>query len=188
MSEVETPSPAPGWYADPASGTQLRWWAGAEWTSHTQPFAPPVALKPVGAPTPEDLEAEAYTPFAGRQHDQAQPAAEQAPPRNRQAYTGRNFGILAVIVVIVTLIAVDLAAHIPGSDWAVYALYIGVVLAPGLAISGIVFSSIGLAKIRTRGAAGVAAAGLTLGIIFTFAPFWIGIGLGIILGLSPHAG
>ena len=116
--------------------------------------------------------------------DAEYPCRQSSTARNSQAFVGRGLSLLAVIVSIVTIIMLDVATHIPGQDWSAYVSLAGVVIAPGLAIAGIVFSAIGLARYRTRGNGGVAAAGLTLGILFTFAPFWIGLVLGIIAGLT----
>ena len=183
MSETEAPVPAAGWYADPAGAPVQRWWSGAEWTMHTQPYEAPVIVEPVPA-QPED---EHYVPFGGGRALDVPVFDERRPRRNRQAYVGRGLSLLAVMVTILTIVALDMAIHIPGSDWGVYVTYVGVVLAPALAISGIIFSAIGLARMRAQGSGGVAAAGLTLGIAFTFAPFWIGLVLGIIVALTAHA-
>ena len=32
-----SPTPSPGWYADPGGGERLRYWDGAAWTEHTSP-------------------------------------------------------------------------------------------------------------------------------------------------------
>jgi len=37
------PTPPPGWYTDPQSPAQLRFWDGAGWTERTSPAAPPRA-------------------------------------------------------------------------------------------------------------------------------------------------
>ncbi|UEA60666.1 DUF2510 domain-containing protein [Gordonia otitidis] len=29
----------PGWYPDPQSRTQMRWWDGQSWSAHTTPLA-----------------------------------------------------------------------------------------------------------------------------------------------------
>lgn len=198
--------PPAGWYGGPApNGTDgsRRWWNGAEWTEHVQQLTlprttpvmqpmPPAASVPsvpsVNDDAPDSSEDEvAYVPFASRR---APVDAEytrtpaSTTPRNSQAFVGRGLSLLAVMVAIVTVILLDVALHIPGTDWSAYVSLAGMVLSPGLAISGIVFSAIGLARHRARGSGGVAAAGLTLGIIFTFAPFWIGLALGIIAGLT----
>ncbi|MET0161941.1 MAG: DUF2510 domain-containing protein, partial [Microbacteriaceae bacterium] len=47
----QTPLPAPGWYADPASPeTTLRYWDGADWTEHVHPLEPQATG---GAASPE---------------------------------------------------------------------------------------------------------------------------------------
>ncbi|MEY9851435.1 hypothetical protein ABH923_001113 [Leifsonia sp. EB41] len=192
--------PPAGWYEDPdpnrVDGSH-RWWNGTTWTEHVrtapQPAQPAAALSPSGqqqvpsegptAPVQEDVP---YVPFASRRAavDAEYPRRQSPTARNSQAFVGRGLSLLAVIVSIVTVIMLDVATHIPGQDWSAYVSLAGVVIAPGLAIAGIVFSAIGLARYRTRGNGGVAAAGLTLGILFVFAPFWIGLVLGIIAGLT----
>ncbi|GAA4150144.1 DUF2510 domain-containing protein [Leifsonia shinshuensis] len=191
--------PPAGWYEDPdpnrADGSH-RWWNGSAWTEHVRTTSPALQMSPApSAIAPEPLPYEntaaplheevAYVPFASRraaveaEYPRRQSAAS---PRNSHAFVGRGLSLLAVMVSIVTVIMLDVATHIPGQDWSAYVSLAGVVIAPGLAIAGIVFSAIGLARYRTRGNGGVAAAGLTLGILFTFAPFWIGLVLGIIAG------
>ncbi|WP_158862973.1 DUF2510 domain-containing protein [Leifsonia sp. AG29] len=195
--QVGAGAPAAGWYADPTGAPIARWWSGAGWTEHTrelprpQVAPPPVPSPPVPsppAPAAEDPTPAPYVPFESRRA--AVEAAAYAPasaPRNRHAFLGRGLSILAVIVSILTVIVLDIALHIPQSDWAVYSAKAGLILAPGLAISGIVFSSIGLGKMRSRGSGGVATAGLVLGILFTFAPFWVGLAIGIIVAVGSHA-
>ncbi|MEO8363195.1 MAG: DUF2510 domain-containing protein [Ilumatobacteraceae bacterium] len=48
MGAVGTPAVPSGWYADPSSRYELRYWSGSEWTEHVsrsgQQFTdPPVA-------------------------------------------------------------------------------------------------------------------------------------------------
>lgn len=66
----QTPLPAPGWYADPASPeTTLRYWDGADWTEHVHPLEPQ-------APD------QAASPESGTAHEPqvaAAPVAESAP-------------------------------------------------------------------------------------------------------------
>jgi hypothetical protein len=39
MTETVTVAPAPpGWYLDPEATGRLRWWTGATWSEHVQPF------------------------------------------------------------------------------------------------------------------------------------------------------
>jgi hypothetical protein len=35
-------SPVVGWYADPVTPGQLRYWSGEQWTTATQPAVPPM--------------------------------------------------------------------------------------------------------------------------------------------------
>jgi len=46
-----TPTPAAGWYPDPASG-RMRYWDGAIWTEHFQPLTSPPLPAPMLAPKP----------------------------------------------------------------------------------------------------------------------------------------
>lgn len=48
---------APGWYADPQNGGQVRWWNGQAWTEHTRPAAPQNAPPPSSNPMPVALPA-----------------------------------------------------------------------------------------------------------------------------------
>jgi len=66
----QTPLPAPGWYADPASPeTTLRYWDGADWTEHVHPLEPQA---PDQAVSPESGTAQ-------EPHIAAAPVAESAP-------------------------------------------------------------------------------------------------------------
>ncbi|MFI9045537.1 phospholipid scramblase-related protein [Streptomyces sp. NPDC053427] len=67
-----------GWYADPQGiPQQLRWWDGSQWTGHThpgqQPQAPAQALPQASRPAPQQPA-----------QQQAQPAAQAAPPQTLQ--------------------------------------------------------------------------------------------------------
>ena len=42
------PLPSAGWYADPQTTGQLRWWSGTAWTTH---------LAPMPSPSPRDVDA-----------------------------------------------------------------------------------------------------------------------------------
>jgi hypothetical protein len=42
------PSPQPGWYTDPQSPAQLRFWDGTGWTAQTSPAGPPSTQTPPG--------------------------------------------------------------------------------------------------------------------------------------------
>ena len=46
MTDGTTGLPPAGWYADPATQGQERWWGGSEWTSHTRPIEVVVAPAP----------------------------------------------------------------------------------------------------------------------------------------------
>jgi Protein of unknown function (DUF2510) len=45
----------PGWYQDPAGGSQKRWWDGTQWTSHT--------TEPYSTQAPAQVSVETNTPF-----------------------------------------------------------------------------------------------------------------------------
>jgi hypothetical protein len=42
------PTAQPGWYTDPQSPAQLRFWDGADWTARTSPAAAPSTQGPGG--------------------------------------------------------------------------------------------------------------------------------------------
>ncbi|MEA2169859.1 MAG: hypothetical protein QOF76_3159 [Solirubrobacteraceae bacterium] len=52
MSVATTTGPNPGWYPDPHSPAQLRWWNGAGWTESTQELPRGAASAPTPAPEP----------------------------------------------------------------------------------------------------------------------------------------
>jgi hypothetical protein len=97
MTDVQQNTVAPGWYADPAGSSQLRWWNGTTWTEHLADAPqsapepnPPVqsvptspAVAPVGehqaAAAPEQAQ---YVPFA-RNWAQEQIDAENTASRRR---------------------------------------------------------------------------------------------------------
>ena len=53
MMEPPMTTPAAGWYPDPASSDDVRWWTGAAWTQHVQPNpqAAATAETPISATT-----------------------------------------------------------------------------------------------------------------------------------------
>lgn len=57
-----SPQPNPGWYPDPSSPTQLRWWDGASWSSATQPFPSPQVAPGTGYPPSGQTAAIGYQP------------------------------------------------------------------------------------------------------------------------------
>jgi hypothetical protein len=59
------PQPPPGWYPDPASAAQLRWWDGYGWTEHTQPSYPDSYPIGVGYRVPMDDPASCQRSEAG---------------------------------------------------------------------------------------------------------------------------
>lgn len=90
-----TPSPAAGWYTDPAGGGGQRYWDGTAWTQHVQPaaapaepvapaapVAPPAAPVAPAAPVPPVAAPAAYPP--------APPAAPAYPAA--PGYTGQQYG------------------------------------------------------------------------------------------------
>lgn len=53
---ASSPLPSAGWYADPHSAGQLRWWSGGGWTHHVAPLPaplPPSAPPPPTRPAPQ---------------------------------------------------------------------------------------------------------------------------------------
>src|SRR5690348_7095552 len=83
---MSQPLPPAGWYADPATSEQMRYWDGSAWTQHTQPNPQPVAPQP--APQPHVVPA-APQPYAAA--PAYQPAAAFPPQRQVQitAYNQR---------------------------------------------------------------------------------------------------
>ncbi len=68
---------APGWYPDPQSPTQMRWWDGAQWSEDTFERVEPVGgyLAPVGAAPPDQPQPNPYG--AVSQHPAHPPAGMQ---------------------------------------------------------------------------------------------------------------
>jgi hypothetical protein len=54
-------NPAAGWYPDPQSPIQQRYWDGANWTEQTRPVMPVTAASPV-PPPPSGFAATGFTP------------------------------------------------------------------------------------------------------------------------------
>jgi len=48
-------APPPGWYPDPDSGLELRWWDDADWTDHRRPL--PTSMESAAAALSEETEA-----------------------------------------------------------------------------------------------------------------------------------
>ncbi|HVT65111.1 MAG TPA: DUF2510 domain-containing protein [Mycobacteriales bacterium] len=79
--------PPAGWYDDPATAEQQRYWSGSAWTDHTQPKTPPAPAPPVAAPPYAAPPQQAYAPASA--YPPAQPAygaAPQAYPPAQQQY------------------------------------------------------------------------------------------------------
>lgn len=90
--------PGAGWYQDPSSTGQLRWWSGAAWTEHARP-KPELAPAPIPRPasampaTPPDYPVPSAPQFAAnspaQQFASASPSQQFAPTLTREAtYTG----------------------------------------------------------------------------------------------------
>ncbi|PZQ91751.1 MAG: hypothetical protein DI534_01980 [Leifsonia xyli] len=83
-----------GWYEDPSSAAQVRWWNGIAWTDHTQP-------KP-------DLDAIAEAESAELEHKFAGPAAVRSRTRVRSTSTAESW----MVAFSPALLAVGLLAAI----------------------------------------------------------------------------
>jgi hypothetical protein len=99
-------SPPAGWYDDPATPQQLRYWSGSAWTDHTQPNVPvppqpPAPPPPQYAPPQQTYEQPTYAPVEQQYAPAApQPYAPVAPQSYgvAQPYAGvpqRQFSITA---------------------------------------------------------------------------------------------
>ncbi|WP_248283426.1 DUF2510 domain-containing protein [Cryobacterium arcticum] len=65
MSEPTTDAPAAGWYPDPSTDTQLRWYNGVEWTDEVAPVTPEEPVTDVAAvDVPDAYAPAAYAPTA----------------------------------------------------------------------------------------------------------------------------
>jgi hypothetical protein len=103
VSSSDQPTPAAGWYADPADPTRARYWDGTWWTDHlaAYPQQSTVAVNAGGASRTQDRVAREQDRLARRQHRLArqqerqarrqEQAQEQARRRRAQAAAyGRN--------------------------------------------------------------------------------------------------
>lgn len=52
---------APGWYSDPNDHRSLRWWDGAQWTTHVMPFAPPSPAQAISGNGPTATAQQPYS-------------------------------------------------------------------------------------------------------------------------------
>ncbi|MDG2110991.1 MAG: DUF2510 domain-containing protein [Actinomycetota bacterium] len=87
-------SPGPGWYPDPASPQNVRWWDGAAWTAHSQPnprlAAAPAVIEPPAVGATAAVEAAIETAQTGAatqvlEHEAAVGTPEVATPAAQPA-------------------------------------------------------------------------------------------------------
>lgn len=87
MSDVITTEPAAGWYQDPSDPAAMRWWNGAEWTTHVQPLVAPVPSPQSGiASTPTETALAASLPFSA-------PATPADAPRWTSNYSDDELAV-----------------------------------------------------------------------------------------------
>jgi hypothetical protein len=140
------PVPAAGWYIDPESDAQLRWWSGEEWTEHKQPN-PQYLQAPIAATSVVN---EPYVPMASYN-----PAASGSPrlsrvEKDRQIRRNNSFAYIGCVFSLLAFLFNPVAI---------------------LSLLGIVFSAIGLSKSHELDGhqkvtgRGTAIAGIVLGLI-----------------------
>lgn len=88
-------SPAPGWYPDPGSTDQIRYWDGAAWTDHTAPrvAAPPTPDSALSAPA---VPAQGPVPLP---QPPGAPSPLATPPN--QSHTAKVVVAVAVVILVV---------------------------------------------------------------------------------------
>ena len=119
----ETGATAPGWYADPWSQAQWRWWDGRQWTGWTSPPSPGggAAGEPAGTWSPQQGRAtgpgEARAPGAlPAARPAASPRAEAVPAAQRRRLLVELALVLAVFPLPYVLSAVaDLVGYLVGN-------------------------------------------------------------------------
>lgn len=127
-------SPAAGWYQDPTSAGQRRWWDGQAWTGYTEayppPSPPPVPVPPpvVASPYGYQQQAQAAPNYASphdsrgglvadasvrSQHVGSRATFEQAP---RSWYRKKRYGLAVGLVVIAAVVVVANAHKSTGNQ------------------------------------------------------------------------
>ena len=102
---------APGWYADPWTAGQYRYWSGQAWTGETQRWGPAHAPHRPGSPTQPWPSAPTQTSTPARGYGWAGPPrpatpTPDRPPRRRGVVAG---GVVALVVTILVAGAVGFA-------------------------------------------------------------------------------
>ncbi|MFF1634233.1 DUF2510 domain-containing protein [Leifsonia sp. NPDC058248] len=179
---TDTRLPAAGWYADPANPLTARWWTGATWSEHIQAIPPEAAPVPV-APAPQPAAAPPFAPAPAapqpaaavpdnvyrpmaRRYDPPLELAGRGQLKNVLAYRSVNFGVVAVILFVVSVICTDLAVH--GPVFLLFASIAFVIVGTAIAVTGLILAIVSLFRVPTYRGLGPALTGLVLGLVFSF--------------------
>jgi hypothetical protein len=104
-----TDAPVAGWYPDPDSAAQDRWWDGATWSEHRRAHAEPVAATPEPvaatpaplAPATSPYAVPAASPYGGGVPLGYAPVVSTPPVKNTMAIVALVIGILGVPLIFV---------------------------------------------------------------------------------------
>ncbi|MBO9579068.1 MAG: DUF2510 domain-containing protein [Microbacteriaceae bacterium] len=78
MSDTTASGPVPGWYGDPSTPGQARWWDGVQWTADVRPLEQPAAAPVAAAPAQPTIQeaVEAAKAKAAAQNQAQEPSAQ----------------------------------------------------------------------------------------------------------------